>query len=141
MCRRHRRRRPGSWLSSVAQFDLINLPKLSKKLATYLILCLLGLAISSNRSFLLRQIPHPLTQNASFHLPVDDTKQFPAGKRALLIAVADETVSDLFQVSQDSVAIETDLRSALSASRLPAKFQTPLSSRPPVYILQSALNL
>lgn len=130
-----------SRLSSFAQFDLINLPKLSKKLATYLILCLLGLAISSNRLFLSRQFTHPLTQNASFHLPVDDTEQRPAGKRTLLIAVADETVSDLFQGSQHFVAIETDLRSALSDSRLPSKFQTPLSSRPAVYILQSALNL
>jgi hypothetical protein len=99
------------------------------------------LALSSNRFFLLRQFPHPLTQNASFHLPVDDTEQPPTGKRTLLIAIADETVSDLSQVSQGSVATEADLRSGLSDFRLLLKFQPSFSSRPPVYILQSALNL
>jgi len=114
---------------------------LSKKLATPLILCLLGLAILSNRVFVLRQFTARLNQNASFHLPIDNTTPSQAGKRTFLIAIPNEGVSDLQQLARDTIGIKTDSGGAPRDSRVLFKFETELSPRPPAYILQSALNL
>ena len=115
--------------------------KLSKKLATPLILCLLGLAILSNRFYVLRQFTVRLNQNASFHLPIDSTTPSQAGKGTFLIAMPNEGVSDLQQHPRDAIGIKTDPGGASRDSRVLSKLQTDLSSSPPTYILQSALNL
>ena len=130
-----------SMLSLSAQRDLLVVAKLSKRLTTTLILCLLGLAILSNRVFMLRQVTVRLNQNTGFHLPIDDTTPFQGGKRTFLVAVANEDVSDLLQLPRDAVGIKTDPGCAPRYSRIPFEFQTDLSSRPPTYILQCALNL
>jgi hypothetical protein len=128
-------------LSLSAQRGLLVIAKLSKKLATSLILCLLGLAILSNRFFVLRQFTVRLNQNASFHLPIDNTTPSQAGKRTFLVAIPNEGVSDLQQLPRDAIGIKTDPEVAPRDFRVLCKFQTDLSSRPPTYILQSALNL
>jgi hypothetical protein len=115
--------------------------ELSKKLATSLILCLLGLAILSNRFFVLRQFTGRLNQNASFHLPIDNTTPSQAGKRTFLIAISNEGISDLQQLPRGAIVIKTDPEGASRDSRVPFKFQTKPSSSSPTYILQSALNL
>jgi hypothetical protein len=128
-------------LNFSAQRDLLVLAKLSKKLATPLILCLLGVAILSNRVFVLRQFTVRLNQNASFHLPIDNTTPSQAGKRTFLIAIPNEGVSDLQQLPRDAGGIKTDPGGAPRDSWVLFKFQTDLSSGSPTYILQSALNL
>jgi hypothetical protein len=128
-------------LSLSAQRGLLVSAKLSKRLATPLILCLLGLAILSNRFFVLRQFTVRFNQNASFHLPIDNTTPSQAGKRTFLIAIPNEGVSDLQHLPRDAIGIKTDPGGAPRDSRVLFKFQTDLSSDPPTYILQSALNL
>jgi hypothetical protein len=128
-------------LSLSAQRGLMALAKLIKRLATPLILCLLGLAILSNRFFVLRQFTVRLNQNASFHLPIDSTIPSQAGKRTFVIAIPNEGVSDLQQLPRDAIGNKTDPGVAPRDSWVLFKFQTDLSSRPPTYILQSALNL
>jgi len=128
-------------LNFSVQRDLFVLAKLSKKLATPLILCLLGVAILSNRFFVLRQFTVRLNQNASFYLPIDNTTQSQAGKRTFLIAIPNEGVSDLQHLPRDASGIKTDPGGAPRDSPVLFKFQTDLSSGPPTYILQSALNL
>ena len=128
-------------LNFSAQRDLLVLAKLSKKLATSLILCLLGVAILSNRVFVLRQFTVRLNQNASFHLPIDNTTPSQAGKRTFLVAIPNEGVSDLQQLPRDAIGNKTDPGGAPRDSWVLFKFQTDLSSGPPTYILQSALNL
>jgi hypothetical protein len=128
-------------LSLSAQRGLLVLTKLSKKLATSLILCLLGLAILSNRFFVLRQFTVRLNQNASFHLPIDNTTPSQAGKRTFLIAMPNEGVSDVQQLPRDAIGKKTDPEVATRDFRVLSKFETDLFSRPPAYILQSALNL
>jgi hypothetical protein len=128
-------------LNFSAQRGLLVSAKLSKRLATPLILCLLGLAILSNRFFVLRQFTVRFNQNASFHLPIDNTTQSQAGKRTFLIAIPNEGVSDLQHLPRDAIGIKTDPGDAPRDSRVLFEFQTDLSSRPPAYILQSALNL
>jgi hypothetical protein len=128
-------------LNFSAQRDLLVLAKLSKKLAASLILCLLGVAILSNRVFVLRQFTVRLNQNASFHLPIDNTTPSQAGKRTFLIAIPNEGVSDLQQLPRDAIGIKTVPGGAQRNFRVLFEFQTDLSSRPPTYILQSSLNL
>jgi hypothetical protein len=127
-------------LSLSAQRGLVVLAKLSKKLAAPLILCLLSLVLS-NRFFVLRQFTVRLNQNASFHLPIDNTTPSQAGKRTFLIAIPNEGVSDLQQLHRNAIGIKTDPEVAPRDFRVLSKFQTDLSSRPATYILQSALNL
>jgi hypothetical protein len=117
----------------------LKLPKLLKKLSISIIFCLLGFAILSNRFFLLRQFRFPHNQQAGFHLPLDNAEQ--PRRRTILIATTNEGDSELGQLARDSSAIETDLAIALQDFRVLFKFQTPVSLRPPTYILQSALNL
>ena len=128
-------------LNFSAQPDLIILAKLSKRLATSLILCLLGLAILSNRFFILRQFTVRFNQNASFKLPVGNTAPAQADRRAFLIAIPNEGASDLQQLARDVSEIRPEPVGALRDSRVPFRFQTVSSSRLPSYILQSALNL
>src|SRR6266498_5747001 len=128
-------------LSFSVQRGLLVSAKLSKRLSTPLILCLLGLAILSNRVFVLRQFTVRLNQNASFHLPIDNTTPSQAGKRTFLVAIPNEGVSDLQQLPRDAIGIKTDPGGAPRDSWVLFKFQTDLSSGPPTYILQSALNL
>src|SRR5262245_44343715 len=127
-------------LNSSAQLGLIILAKLNRRLATTLFLCVLGVAILSNRFFGLRQFTVRLNQNVSFQLPVDNTIPVQSDKRAFLIAVPNEGIADLQQLAR---AIETgpDSASALSHSLVSLKFQILPSPRLPSYILQSALNL
>jgi hypothetical protein len=117
------------------------LAKLSKKLATSLIVCLLGLAILSNRFLVLRQFTVKLNPNASLHLPIDNPTRSQAGKRTFLIAISNEGISDLQQLPRAAIVIKTDPGGASRDSRVPFKFQTDISPSPPTYILQSALNL
>jgi hypothetical protein len=113
----------------------------NRRLATSLILCFLGVAILSNRFFILRQFAVRPNQNASFQLPVDNTAPAQADRRAILIAIPNEGVSDLQQLTRDAIEIRPDPAGALEDSRVPVRFQTVSSSRLPSYILQSALNL
>jgi hypothetical protein len=114
---------------------------LSKRLATSLILCLLGLAILSNRVFILRQFTVRLNQNASFQLPVDTTTPTQADRRALLIAIPNEGISDLQQLARNAIEIRPDPAGPLSHSHVPFRFHTGFSPKLPSYIFQSALNL
>ncbi|PYJ67688.1 MAG: hypothetical protein DME76_14625 [Verrucomicrobia bacterium] len=114
---------------------------MSKRLATFFILCLLGLAILSNRLFVLRQFTVRLSQTASFSLPVDNTAPSQANRRAFLIAIPNEGVPDLQQLSRDAIGIKPDPAGARRDTRVLFRFQSDLSSRPPAYILQSVLNL
>jgi hypothetical protein len=127
-------------LNSSALLGLMSLGKLNKRLATSLILCLLGVAILSNRFFSLRQFTVRLNQNVSFQLTRDNTTPAQPDRRAFLIAVLNEGVSDLQQLARD-IEIRPAPAGALSDSRVPFGFQTVSSSRLPSYILQSALNL
>src|SRR5262245_29115849 len=127
-------------LNSSAQLGLIILAKLNRRLATTLILCLLGVAILSNRFFGLRHFTVRLNQNVSFQLLVDSTTPAQPDRRAFLIAVPNEAVSDLQQLARD-IEVRPDPVATLSDSRVPLRFQTVPSSRLPSYILQSALNL
>jgi hypothetical protein len=127
-------------LNSSAQPGLIKLAKLNKRLATTLILCLLGVAILSNRFFSLRQFTVRLNQNVSFQLPVDSATPAQPDRKAFLIAVPNESVSDLQQLARD-IEIRPNPASTFRDSRVPSRFQTVPSSRLPSYILQSALNL
>jgi len=113
---------------------------LNKRLATTLILCLLGVAILSNRFFGLRQFTVRLNQNASIQLPVDNTTPGQPNKRAFLIALPNEGIADLQQLAR-AIEIRPDSAIALSASRVSLKFQIVSFPRLPNYILQSALNL
>jgi hypothetical protein len=126
-------------LSSPAQSGLMKLPKLLKKLSIPIIFCLLGFAILSNRFLLLRQFRFSHHQQAGFHLPLDSAEQ--PRSRTILLATTNEDLSELGQLARDSGEVETDSPSALQDFRVPFKFQTPISLRPPTYILQSALNL
>jgi hypothetical protein len=123
------------------QPGLMILTKLGKRLATSLILCFIGLAIPSNRFFILRQFTVRLNQNASFQLPLDNTAPTQADRRAFLIAIPNQGVSDVHQLARDAIEIRPDPAGALRDSRVPFGFQTVSSSRLPSYILQSALNL
>jgi hypothetical protein len=114
---------------------------LIKKLATSIVLCLLGLAILSNRYLALRQFRLPLDQDVSFHLPVDTSRQSQPGRRTLLIATPNEGVSDPQLLSQDYLEIKKDAGGPLQDSPGLFRLQTHLASRPPTYILQSVLNL
>lgn len=124
-----------------AQPGLIILAKLSKRLTTSLILCLLGLAILSNRFFILRQFTVRFNQSASFQQPVDNPARAQSGRRAFLIAIPNEGASDLQQLARDASEIGPGPAGALRHSLVPSRFQTVSSSRLPSYILQSALNL
>jgi hypothetical protein len=126
-------------LSLSAQRGLIILAKLSKRLTTSLILCLLGVAILSNRFFVLRQFTVQLNQNASFNLPIHNTGS--SDKRTLYLAIPNESGSDLQQFPQDVIGINSDPESTHRDARVLSKFQTDLFSSPPTYIIQSALNL
>lgn len=127
-------------LNCSARLGLIILAKLNKRLATALILCLLGVAILSNRFFSLRQFAVRFNQNVSFQLPVDSATPAQPDRRVFLIAVPNEGVSDLQQLAQD-IEIRPDPLGTFSDSCVPLRFQTVPSSRLPSYILQSALNL
>jgi len=117
----------------------LKLPKLLKKLSIFIVLCLLGFALQSNRFFLLRQFRFSHNQQVAFHLPLDNAEQ--SRSTTILLATTNEGDSDVGQLARDSSAIETDLAIALRDFRVLFKFQTPVSLRPPTYILQSALNL
>src|SRR5262245_10686920 len=127
-------------LNSSAQLGLIILAKLNKRLATTLILCLLGVAILSNRFYGLRQFTVRLNPNASVQLPVDNATPGQPVRRAFLIAVPNEGGSDLQQLAR-ALEIRPEPAGAFSDSHVPFRFQTVPSSRLPSYILQSALNL
>jgi hypothetical protein len=114
---------------------------LSKKVATFLVLCLVGLAVLSNRFFMLRQFTVRLNQNVSFHLPIESSGPAQAGKTTLGVALTNEGVSELQPPPRDAVEIKTDPRDELRGSRIVANLPTDFSSRPPAYILQSVLNL
>ncbi|MGH7873623.1 MAG: hypothetical protein ACREQO_15550 [Candidatus Binatia bacterium] len=125
-------------LNLSVESGLIDLPKLFKKLFISIIFCLLGFAILSNRFLLLRQSRFSHTQQAGLHLPLDNPVQSHQGRRIILLATADERVSDLDQLARDFSEIATN---AIQQPRVLFKLPTPLSLRPPTYILQSALNL
>jgi hypothetical protein len=128
-------------LSFSAHGDLIILAKLTKKLATSLILCVVGLAVLSNRLFILRQFMVRLDQSASFHLPIESTGPAQSNKTTFAVAIASEGVSELQQPPRNGIEIKTDPGDELRGSRIPFHIQTDLSSTPPPYILQSVLNL
>ena len=134
-------RRTQKRLSLCARSDLLKLGKLSKRLITPLILLFLGLGLLSNRFFVLRQFTVRLNQNVSFHLPWGNALPLQADKRTFLLAISNESVSDLQQPPRPAIAITTKSAVTLRASWLFFEFQNGLSSRPPFYILQSALNL
>jgi hypothetical protein len=113
---------------------------LNKRL-TPLILCLLGLAILSNRFFVLRQFTARLNQNATFHLASHNTTPPQTGKGTFFLATLNEDASDLQQLPRDAIGIKTVPGGAQRHFRVLFEFQTDLSSRPPTYILQSSLNL
>jgi hypothetical protein len=121
--------------------DLIILGKLIRKLTIPFIVCLLGVAILSNRFLMLRQFIVRLNHNVSFQLPVDNAKPWQADRRTFLVSLANEGIPDLQQLPRDAIRIKTDLGGALRDSRVLFKFQTDLFSRPPSYILDSVLNL
>jgi len=116
------------------------LAKLSQTSVTFIILCFLGLALLSNRLFVLRQLRASSNHNATFDLPVDTRSPSPSGKRIFLIATPNEGLSDLQQLSQDHIGNKTHPKSRQDSRDLFA-FQNVLSSGPPAYIFQSALNL
>jgi len=89
----------------------------------------------------LRQFTVRLSQTASFSLPVDNTAPSQANRRAFLIAIPNEGVPDLQQLSRDAIGIKPDPAGARRDTRVLFRFQSDLSSRPPAYILQSVLNL
>jgi hypothetical protein len=120
---------------------LIILEKLSKRLATTIILCLLGFAILSNRFYTLRQFTARFNQNASFYLPVDNPTPSQTDRRTFLIALPNEGVSDVQQLSRDSLEIKPIPAGALGNSRILFGFHANVCVRPPAYILQSVLNL
>ena len=72
-------------------------------------------------------------------MPLDKAEQ--PRSRTILLATTNEDLSELGQLARDSGEVETDLAIALRDFRVLFKFQTPVSLRPPTYILQSALNL
>jgi hypothetical protein len=113
---------------------------LDRRLVTTLVLCLLGVAILSNRFFGLRQFAVRFNQNVSFQLPVDNTTPVQSHKRAFLIALPNEGIADLQQLAR-AIEIRPDSAIALSDSGVSLKFQIVPSPRLPSYILQSALNL
>jgi hypothetical protein len=121
--------------------DLLDLAQLNKRLSTPVLLCLLGLAVLSNRVFVLRQFTARIDQNSSFHLPIHDAVPSHADKRTFLLAISNEGLSELQQLPRGAIGIEPDPEGALRDYRVLSKSKTDLSSRPPAYILQSALNL
>jgi len=114
---------------------------LNKKLATHILLCFLGVALLSNRFFLLQQSRFQLDHNASLHLPLDNDEQPQEGRKTLLVALPNEGVTDLHEPALDAAQIVTDSGNALQGSRFLLALQILRSSPPPAYILQSALNL
>src|SRR5262245_19000076 len=113
---------------------------MNKRLATTLFLCLLSVAILSNRFFGLRQFTVRLNQNVSVQLPVDNTTPGQPVRRAFLIAVPNVGGSDLQELAR-AIEIRPEPAGAFSDSHAPFRFQAVPSSRLPIYILQSALNL
>lgn len=90
---------------------------------------------------MLRQFAVRLNQNTSFQLPVNNTTPSHADRRPFLIAIPNESVSDLPQLPRDVIETKTDPASTLEDSWVHIRFQTDLASRPSVYLLQSVLNL
>lgn len=113
--------------------------KLSKRRIAPLILCLLILAILSNRLFTLRQFAVRLNQTASVHLPVDATKPFRSNRRPLVIALTKEGVSE-FPQPRNELQIKIDPATIVNDARVHLKHQTYLASQS-VFLLQSVLNL
>jgi hypothetical protein len=121
--------------------DLIFVAKLTKRLITPFVLCLLAFGILSNRILSLRQFTVRINQNVSFHLPVDNTTPSRANRRTFLLALPNEGVSDLPQVPRQVIEIKTAPPSLPGYSLFHLRFHADPASRPSIYILESALNL
>jgi hypothetical protein len=114
---------------------------LNKRSITPLLLVLLGLAVLSNRAFVLRQFAGSLHPAVRLDLPADGTSPGDADSRISLLPVADEGVSELAQLPRDTAGIKTDAEATLRHSRISSNIQTDVAAKPPTYILQSVLNL
>ena len=128
-------------LSFSARVIELVLVKLSKRIITPLILCLLGLGILSNRILSLRQLALRINQNASFHLPVDNATPSRANGRTYLLALPNEGVADLPHVPRHAIEIKTDPPFLAGYSLVHLRFQGDPPARPSLYLLESALNL
>jgi hypothetical protein len=113
---------------------------LKNKLAPTLFLCLIGLAILSNRFFVLRQFTGNLNQNSSFHLPIDNAtpSQYAWTLKASL---ANEDDSDPQQFPRYVIVEKTVAGDTLRHSWFGSRSHSYLSPRLPTYILQSSLTI
>ena len=110
---------------------------MTKRLTTSLLLCLLALAILSNRLLSLRQVAIAADSGTNVHQPVDYlTPSGFTGK--FLVPAAPEDALDLQKLPPPSVRPAGDsFRDAWHLLRL----ESNTSPKPPSYILQSVLNL
>jgi hypothetical protein len=114
--------------------------QLSKRIAT-LVVCVLGLAILSNRNSILRQFTVAVHPIASFHSPFDKNEPVQAARGKLLFTLPNEEVFDAQVLSRDPIAGRGHSAFPFGAARASFTLHTEFLSTTPTYILQSALNL
>jgi len=122
------------------QRDLLVLAKLNHRLLTFVVLCVIGVALLSGRGLGLRQWSERFYPRATVRLPARDAAPVPS-KRILFLVTSQEDFSDLRQCPAGAVEIAAEFAAAPRPCRTPFEFPAVLFAKPRAYILQSALNL
>ncbi len=124
-------------LSFCRQPVVINPATVTKRLTISLLLCLLALAIVSNRLVSLRQIAMAADSGTNVHQPLDYVIR-PGFTGKFLVP---ETLQDEFHLQKLALtSLQTAVDVFSNSSRLP-RLETNTSPKPPSYILLLVLTL
>lgn len=124
-------------LSFCRQPVVINPVTVTKRLTISLLLCLLALAIVSNRLVSLRQIAMAADSGTNVHQPLDYVIR-PGFTGKFLVP---ETLQDEFHLQKLALtSLQTAVDVFSNSSRLP-RLETNTSPKPPSYILLLVLTL
>ena len=124
-------------LSFCRQPVVINPATVTKRLTISLLLCLLALAIVSNRLVSLRQIAMAADSGTNVHQPLDYVIR-PGFTGKFLVP---ETLQDEFHLQKIALtSLQTAVDVFSNSSRLP-RLETNTSPKPPSYILLLVLTL
>ena len=118
---------------------LIETSQLSNRFFTGLVLCLLGLAVLSNRPIIVKQVIG-LNSTRLFHLPAERSTASDAG-HGFFLESADDAVVGFEYAQRNSIGIKSDLQTPVKKHwiRIPVETDAPISS--PVHLFGSVMNL